>query len=366
MLEALHPETLRFAAPAFLWLLIAPAVLSLMLVWRIVRRRLDLRRYARALSVPGRVQHGLLGDLAPWPAILLAATFCILALAQPQALVAVVDKSGVDVVILQDASASMHVDDMPPNRWRRSQQFVRSLAGALRWEGDRAALALFAHRTAPQLRLTRDPNSLLFFLDHLGEAPPFLLEDDTTWNTNIAEAVLWGLKLIDKNEELFGRSNNARAFVLISDGQAWDGELDAALARARERDVPIYVVGVGTVTGGLIPEPAGDDGLIPKGKVRARLDRAALRDVARQGRGQYFELGAAPDIDTAFAILGAARAKATRVQSEERVEPLYWYALLAAVLFACLAGILTVRSVERRWLLAGTLAMLAILMSRAI
>jgi Ca-activated chloride channel family protein len=237
----------------------------------------------------------------------MAAACCILALAQPQALLAVTDKSGVDLVILQDASASMHVEDVPPNRWQRAQQFVRAMAFALRWEGDRAALALFAHRTAPQLRLTRDPNSLLFFLDHLGELPPFSLEDDTTWNTNIAEAVSWGVKLIEKNEELFGRSNNARAFLLISDGQAWSGELDAALAQARDRDVKIYVVGVGTVTGGLIPQPRGDDGLVPAGRIRGTLDRAALRSIARQGGGQYFELGAAPDRDTAFSILAAAR-----------------------------------------------------------
>lgn len=359
-----HLETLRFAAPVFLWLLLAPVALCVMLGWRVGRRQMDLRKCARALPAPSRIGHGLLGDLAPWLPVLLGAALCIVALAQPQALVAVVDKSGVDLVILQDASASMHVEDVPPNRWRRSQQFVRAMAAAVRWEGDRAALALFAHRTAPQLRLTRDPNSLLFFLDHLGEVPPFSLEDDTTWNTNVAEAMLWGLKLIEKNEELFGRSNNARAFVLISDGQAWSGELDTALAQARARNVTIYVVGVGTVTGGLIPEPRGDDGLIPDSKIRSTLDRTTLRDIARRGGGQYFELGAEPDQDTAFAILAAARQHATGTQSEERVEPLYWYALFAGVLCACLAGALAARPVERRWLLVGSVAMLCLMIVR--
>lgn len=363
-LGELHLDTLRFATPAFLWLLFVPAALGVVLCWRIVRRRMDLKKCARALPAPGSTRYGLLGDLAPWMPVLLAAALSIVALAQPQALVAVIDKSGVDLVILQDASASMHVEDVPPNRWQRSQQFVRAMAGALRWEGDRAALALFAHRTAPQLRLTRDPNSLLFFLDHLGEVPPFPLEDDTTWNTNIAEAVAWGLKLIEKNEELFGRSNNAQILMLISDGQAWSGELETALAQARERDVILYVVGVGTVAGGLIPEPRGDDGLVPASKIRGTLDRVALRDIARQGGGQYFEIGVAPDQDTAFAILAAARQHAVGTQSEERIEPLYWYALFAAVLCACLAGMLAARPVERRWLLGGALATLLILILR--
>jgi hypothetical protein len=357
-------ETQGFAAPAFLWLLFVPAALAVVLCWRILRRRLDLKRCEQALPAPRAIRNGWLGDLAPWLPILLATALCIVALAQPQALVAVIDKSGVDLVILQDASASMRIEDVPPNRWQRSQQFVRALASALRWEGDRAALALFAHRTAPQLRLTRDPNSLLFFLDHLGATPPFALEDDTTWNTNIAEAVLWGLKLIEKNEELFGRSNNARVLMLISDGQAWDGDLESALRQARERDVTIHVVGVGTVTGGMIPEPRGDDGLIPASRIRGTLDRATLRDIARQGGGHYFELGAAPDQDTAFAILAASRERAVGTQAEERVEPLYWYALLASVVCAGLAGLLAARSVERRWLLGGALATLALLILR--
>ena len=92
----------------------------------------------------------------------------------------------------------------------------------------------------------------------------------------------------------------------------------------------------------------------------------SLRDIARQGGGQYFELGNAPDQDTAFALLAAARQNVTKSQAEERVEPLYWYALLAAVLCACLAGALAARSVERRWLPGATVATLLMLMVRTI
>lgn len=365
MLGGIHFETLRFAAPAFLWLLFAPLVLGVLLLWRVVRRRAQLRRYARRPMAPGVKGIAWLGDLAPWLPMLLASVFGICALARPEALVEVVQNSGVDIVILQDASASMYVDDVPPNRWRRSQQFVRALASAMHWEGDRVALALFAHRTAPQLRLTRDPNSLLFFLDHLGDVSPFPLEDDTTWDTNIAEAVHWGLRLLEKNEELFGRSSNVRAFLLISDGQAWSGELASALERARESDVPIHVIGVGTVAGGMIPEPRGDDGIVPPGKIRAVLDRASLRDIARATGGRYFDLGAAADQDTAFELLGELRRHARTSQSEERIEPLYWQFLLACVLSAGIGALLANRSVERRWQLAtavGGAAMLALLL----
>ena len=158
----------------------------------------------------------------------------------------------------------MYVNDVKPDRWRRSVQFLRTFADALAWKnGDRVALALFAHIAAPQLRLSKDPNAFFFFLDHLGEHSPFLLANDPTWDTNIEEGVYWGLQLLNRDEELFGKTKNPKAFVVISDGQAWSGVVAGALKAARARDVAVYVVGVGTSAGGLIPEPSTARGRPP-------------------------------------------------------------------------------------------------------
>ena len=66
------------------------------------------------------------------------------------------------------------------NRWQRSMRFLRVLGESLAWQDDRMAMALFAHIAAPQVRLTKDPNTFFFFLDHLAQDSPFRLEDDTT------------------------------------------------------------------------------------------------------------------------------------------------------------------------------------------
>ena len=60
-----------------------------------------------------------------------------------------------------------------------------------------------AHRDAAD-RLTNDPNTVFFFLDHLHDRPPFRLEDDTTWDTNLEQGIAWGLRLIEKDQELHG------------------------------------------------------------------------------------------------------------------------------------------------------------------
>ncbi len=186
-----------------------------------------------------------------------AASLVILALARPEARVSVGQTTGADFVILQDGSASMYARDVAPDRWQRSVRFLRAFAETVSWKGDRVALALFAHLASPQVRLTKDPNALFFFLDHLGEHSPFRLEDDPTWDTNIEEGLYWGLNLVQKDEELFGKSTNVKAFVVISDGQAWSGQVATALADARRRQVPVYVVGVGTERGAMIPAACG-------------------------------------------------------------------------------------------------------------
>ena len=220
----------------------------------------------RRRQVPVDERIPFFGELLFWLFLMLAAGSAILALAKPQAVTSLVRTAGVDLVILQDGSASMHVTDVKGDRWQRSMRFLRTLGEALRWENDRVAMALFAHMATPQIRLTKDPNTYFFFLDHLEDKSPFRLEDDGTWDTNIERGIYWGLRLIEKDEELRQHRrrstrascrspNNSKAFVLISDGQSWSGEVAKSLALAQGRGIPLSVVGVGTTAGGIIPDP---------------------------------------------------------------------------------------------------------------
>ena len=325
-------DTFGFAEPAYLWLLGIPALLLIAWGWALLRRRADARRYAETQVLARRERYSAAGDLAFWLCALVSAGLCIAALARPHVSVWVPGTAGADIVILQDGSASMHVRDVAPDRWQRSMRFLRTFANTLTWKEDRVGLALFAYFAAPQLRLTRDPEALFFFLDHLAQEPPFRLEDDPTWNTNIEEAVNWGLRLIETNEKLFGRTNTPKAFVVISDGQAWSGKVADALEAARAAGVAVYVVGVGTTGGGYIPE-AGPNRRVSR--IYAVLDRESRRAIARGGGGEYFELDRASDRDVASRIISSVRRRAPAVPQEEKQEELYWRFLVAAALVLC-------------------------------
>ena len=356
-------ESFRFAEPLYLWLLIIPAVLFAVWIWRFVRRRGDLKRLRARRALPVRERLGAVGDLAFWAALLLAASLCIVALARPQALVSTVRKASADVVVLQDASASMYVSDVRPDRWRRSVQFLRTFAETLSWQGDRVALALFAQLAAPQVRLTKDPNALFFFIDHLGEHSPFRLENATTWDTNIEEGIRWGLRLVEKDEEVFGKNGNPKAFLVISDGQAWSGTVANAIQSARAMKIPVHVVGIGTSTGGMIPEPARPDGTRPPPVIRSVLDRASLVQLAVAGGGEYFEIGDEPDRIVAFRIVERLRRRADVVKDVESFDELYGRFLMAAAVVLVIGTAFLRKRTELAWQAAGALAVVLLLAS---
>ena len=233
---------IAFGAPVLLWLLAAPGLLLVLWTWRFIRRFSDLKRLRQHRSVPIRERFALAGDLPFWLSLILASSLLIVALARPRGVTTIVGRAGVDIVVLQDGSASMHVTDVPGNRWQRSMRFLRLLGDSLSWNDDRMALTVFAHISTPQIRLTNDPNTVFFFLDHLQGRPPFRLEDDTTWDTNLEQGIAWGLRLLEKDRDLHGPSPNAKLFVLVSDGESWSGEVARAIEKANQARVPLYVV----------------------------------------------------------------------------------------------------------------------------
>jgi Ca-activated chloride channel family protein len=328
---------MSFGVPAALWLLALPALLLPLWVWAVVRRAGQVRALASRRLLPERERHSRTGSLPAWLCLIAASACLILAVARPRGVAATPERPGVDVVVLQDASASMHVADVAGNRWRRSMAFLRRLCDALNWQDDRLALAVFAHIATPQVRLTRDPNTVLFFLDHLSARPPFRLEDDTTWNTDLERAVAWGLRILEKDEEINGVSPNARVFLMLSDGEAWSGEVARSIDLARDAKVPVFVVGVGTLAGDYLPEVPPAPGEPPMARALSRLNRASLQRIAESAGGQYFELDRDADRDIANRVIDAGRRLAPPRAAEPSVVEWYPRLLMAAVGLAALA-----------------------------
>jgi hypothetical protein len=93
------------------------------------------------------------------------------------------------------------------------------------------------------------------------------------------------------------------------------------------------------------------------------IDRESLREIARAGNGEYFEIGTTADEQIAARIIQNAARRSGSDQVDEALDELYWYLLAAAA--GCLAvGVLFVKQrVQLGVGFAAALALLALLSS---
>jgi von Willebrand factor type A domain len=126
---------------------------------------------------------------------------------------------------------------------------------------------------------------------------------------------------------------------VITDGQAWSGTVANALQEARDRHIPVYVVGVGTTAGGIIPDPKREAN---QPIVRSILNRAELTRIATAGGGRYYELDRETDRDIANQIIDQTRRRAGTTGIQEGTRDLYWNFLFAAGVFLAI-GVLFLR-----------------------
>ena len=244
----------------------------------------------------------------------------------------------------------------PGDRWQRSMRFLRTLGESLRWKDDRMAMALFAHIAAPQVRLTKDPNTYFFFLDHLAHESPFRLEDDTTWDTNIELGIAWGMRLIEKDSELLRQVAERQG---VRAGLRRPGVERRGGARRSRSRAPTTSRSSSSASArrsaAIIPEPERkpNDTSPREPPIRA-VARSRVADRDRQRRRRRV-----PASSIAKAIARSPTASSTPRASragsrglEVANEELYWRFLLAAAAFIAV-GLLFLQERTELWLQAA-------------
>lgn len=258
----------------FLWLVPASALLLL------IRARLEKRALER-LADPG-----LLPRLAGTPRKglrlfrgafqVLGLGFMVLALAGPRwgSRYQEVHRKGVDIMVVVDISSSMRVADVKPNRLERSRREVRDFLRVVK--GDRVGLVAFSGAAFVQCPLTLDYAALEMFL---GALEPGLIPVP---GTDLGAALDTALSAFDMQKE------TDRVILLITDGEDHEGKGLEAAGRASEKEVRVYVFGVGDPAGGPVPGEEGGFRKDREGKmILSRLREASLREIASATGGRY-------------------------------------------------------------------------------
>jgi len=273
-------ESLHFIRPA--WLLLLPLAVLLPWVWNKARRpsgdwaRACDPHLLRWLAVEqgenkrSRAGHWLAG---------LAIAITLLALSGPswQKLPDVSFSARDARVIVLDLSLSMLAGDLRPDRLTRVRFRLADLLEQT--EEGQLGLVVFAGDAFVVSPLTNDTNTIANML-------PALQPDIVPVAGSRADL---GLEMAGS---LLGRSGFARGEILLVTDSVDSRDVAKARSLARE-GIVTSVLGVGTRKGA--PIPSGGGFIKDRGGnvVIARLDNAALRELARAGGGVYSELGPA-------------------------------------------------------------------------
>ena len=188
---------------------------------------------------------------------------------------------GIDILIALDTSKSMLAEDIRPNRLDRAKLAILDLLERI--EGDRVGLIAFSGSAFLQCPLTLDYDAYRQTLE--------------TVDTNIIS--LGGTNMaaaIAEAQASFAQDDNFRILVLITDGEDLEAEgIEQARLAAQEK-VTVYTVGVGSLSGELIPVRMEDGGVDflrdSRGNVvKTRLDETTLTEISSSTGGFYVPLG---------------------------------------------------------------------------
>lgn len=187
-------------------------------------------------------------------------------------------KKGVDIVIGVDVSKSMLATDVEPDRLSLAKDEIAGFVRALK--GDRVALIAFSGSAFLQWPLTIDYKGFILALNSVG--PGTISHGGTAISSAIKEAVRC----------YEGAESKYKIFILITDGEHLEGNIDKAIDIARQNGIVIHCIGVGSPEGVILYEKDGDGRDVPvKDKAGApvitRLDETTLKKIAADTGGVY-------------------------------------------------------------------------------
>lgn len=150
-----------------------------------------------------------------------------------------IKREGIDIVYALDLSNSMYSEDVAPNRLEKAKKLI--LESTQRLAGDRIGLMIFALDAYSISPLTHDYNSIQAYINI---ASPELI---THQGTNFSAIIKRAIEIFDD------APTTSKLLVILSDGEDNEKSLKEAIQLAKENEINIITIGIGTQTGAPIP-----------------------------------------------------------------------------------------------------------------
>ena len=321
---------IRFGHPHFLYLLWGTPVFILLYIYAFRQKRKAFQRFSSHhffQSLTESVHFGR--QRAKVILMTLSYTFLVLALSRPQigTTLEMVKRSGLDIMIGLDISASMLAEDIKPNRLLKAKHAISSFIDRL--EGDRVGLIAFAGDSFVQCPLTIDYAAAKLLLDALN------VDTISQSGTEISQAIEKATSSFNQEEDKY------KVLLFFTDGEDHGKRAIEEAQAAADQGIRIYCVGVGLPNQGT-PIPLRQ----PNGEFRGykhdrngtpivtKLEDVLLREIAQLTGGNYYQ--ATPgeaEIDRLLAELAVIEKREIEERQFTQYEDRFQYFLGFALLF---------------------------------
>ncbi|MFZ4577505.1 MAG: VWA domain-containing protein [Myxococcota bacterium] len=356
----MQADALTFARADLAWLLLLVAVL---VIWAAAQHSGRHRLLARLGT--GAAVKRLMASFSPGVAALrigligLALVLLVGAASRPRYGLreTEVSNAGIDLAIVVDASKSMLVRDVVPNRIQGTMLEISSLLDRL--AGGRVALVPFAGIPFVQAPLTTDHDVIRTYLADLKP------EDLPVGGTNVGRAITLAVEVLTGEKEKAEaelrdnlmpqfKGSKHKAIVLFSDGEDHEGGALEAAQKAAAQGIRIYTVGVGSAFGDPVPilGPDGTATGILKDEagqpIFSKLDLPLLEKVAAATGGKSFHYADRSVAQPLAAALDALEKAEYTAQFQALGEDRYQYLLGPALLLLLIDAALSNRRRRKR------------------
>jgi Ca-activated chloride channel family protein len=265
-----------FEYPKLLWLLLVPALLLALYVYREVKDRVPHFRVSS--SAPWKSGgKSIFGVLRHLPEAFLIASMClaVIVIARPRSSTKT-DKAtseGIDIMFDMDVSTSMLARDFDPDRISAAKDIAIEFIAQR--PSDRMGIVVFAGESYTQCPLTTDRATLINLMKEIETG---LIEDGTAIGNGLATAVA---RLKDSDAK-------SRVVILLTDGVNNAGEITPQTAAdiAKTYGIRVYTIGVGA--NGTAPYPVMTPWGVQMQNVPVEIDEDLLKSIASSTGGKYF------------------------------------------------------------------------------
>ena len=210
---------------------------------------------------------------------LISLALIITALARPQIIdtsTRVKTNSGIDIIMAIDVSASMLAKDLKPNRLDAlknvADEFIKNRVS------DRIGLVEYAGESYTKTPLTTDKSIILKSLREI------------KYNNIIEGGTAIGMGLATSVNRIKDSNSKSKVIILLTDGVNNAGFIDpfTAAELAKEYDIKIYSIGLGT--NGLALSPVGINarGKLNYANIQVEIDEELLTQISEMSGGKYF------------------------------------------------------------------------------